>query len=227
MDAQPGQSSPDEDKTGFIDFILHHGECHPIKNFTPIQTVTVWSLPIRQPMWIRPYQELGQQLNWYRFQGGHYMHKKRSSEKKRQDLSRETQLKDDSTLSSVRRFENKIRVMLVDDHPGMRYMLRSMLGSESDIEVVIEASDGEKAVHLAREIVPDVILMDINMPNMNGLEATRIIHSEFSHIRIIGLSVYHHEDYQAAAMISAGASAYRSKTDDTAVIVAAIRGELE
>ena len=154
------------------------------------------------------------------------MHKKRSTEKKRRDLGRGTHLKDVSTLSSVRRFENKIRVMLVDDHPAMREGLRTMLGSECDIEVVGEASDGEEGVQLTREIVPDVILMDINMPNMNGLEATRIIHSEFPHIRIIGMSVYH-EDHQAAAMISAGASAYRSKTDDTAVIVAAIRGEVE
>jgi DNA-binding NarL/FixJ family response regulator len=154
------------------------------------------------------------------------MYKKRLTEKRRRDLSRETQLKDDSTLSSIRRFEDKIRVMLVDDHPAMREVLRTMLSSESDIEVAIEASDGEEAVQLAREILPDVILMDINMPNMNGLEATRIIHSQFPQIRIIGLSVYHGEDLQAAAMISAGASAYRSKTDDTAVIVAAIRGEV-
>jgi len=154
------------------------------------------------------------------------MHKKRSMEKKRWDLSRGTHLKDVLTPPSVRRFEDKICVMLVDDHPVMRQGLRTMLGLQSDIKVVGEASDGEEAVQLTREIVPDVILMDINMPNMDGLEATRIIHSEFPHIRIIGLSVYH-EDHQAAAMISAGASAYRSKSDDTDLLLAAIQGEVE
>ena len=89
-----------------------------------------------------------------------------------------------------------------------------------------EASDGKEAVDLARQIVPDVILMDIDMPNMGGVEATRIIHSEFPHIRIVGLSMYD-DDGQAATMIDAGASAYRSKSVKTARLLAAIRGEVE
>jgi len=121
---------------------------------------------------------------------------------------------------------NKIRVILVDDHVLMRQGLFTMLSYHSDIEVVGEASDGEKAVHLTRKIVPDVILMDISMPKMNGLEATRIIHSEFPRIRIIALSMYD-EDYLVAKMISAGASAYRSKSDNTDLLLAAIRGEVE
>ena len=118
----------------------------------------------------------------------------------------------------------KIRVILADDHPVTREGLSRMFDMHSDIEVVGEASDGEQAVHITRKTGPDVILMDINMPNMDGLEATKIIHSEFPHIRIIGLSMYD-EDDQADAMVNAGASAYRSKSDGTDRLLAAIRGE--
>jgi CheY-like chemotaxis protein len=121
---------------------------------------------------------------------------------------------------------DKIRVLLADDHPIVRQGLVTMLNLQPDIEVVGEASDGEEAVSLAKKLQPDVILMDINMPRMNGLEATRIIHSEFPDIRIIGLSMYA-EDEQAAAIIAAGASAYRSKSENTALLLAAIRGGVE
>ncbi|MFZ7112011.1 MAG: response regulator [Desulfatiglandales bacterium] len=120
----------------------------------------------------------------------------------------------------------KIRVMLVDDHIVMREALSRMLDSHSDLKVVGEATDGREAVELARRILPDVILMDISMPNMNGLEATRIIHSEFPHIRIIGLSMFEGDD-QAQSMIDAGASAYRSKSDKTDHLLSAIRGRAE
>ncbi len=120
----------------------------------------------------------------------------------------------------------KIRVMMVDDHAIVREGLSEMLNLYADIEIVGEASDGQEAARLARDIMPDVILMDINMPNINGIEATRIIHSEFPHIRIIGLSM-HEEDEQVAEMINAGASAYRSKNEDINLLLAAIRGEVE
>lgn len=121
-------------------------------------------------------------------------------------------------------FVEKIGVMLVDDHRVMREGLSRMLGSYPDIEVLGQASDGEEAVHLARELGPDVILMDIAMPKMDGLEATQIIHSEFPHIRIIGLSMYDEKE-QANSMIAAGACAYRSKDGDTNLLLSAIRGE--
>jgi DNA-binding NarL/FixJ family response regulator len=79
---------------------------------------------------------------------------------------------------------------------------------------------------MARKLRPDVILMDISMPKMNGIEATRIIHPEFPGIRIIGLSMHAAED-QAAAMIAAGASAYQSKSGQTDLLLAAIRGQVK
>jgi signal transduction histidine kinase/CheY-like chemotaxis protein len=116
----------------------------------------------------------------------------------------------------------KIRVMLVDDHAVMRQGLSSLLEGHCDIEIVGQAADGIEAVRLAREINPDVILMDIGMPKMNGLEATRAIHPEQPHIRIIGLSMFDPSD-QAEAMLAAGAEAYLTKSGNTETLLAAIR----
>lgn len=142
------------------------------------------------------------------------------------DLSREIDKKTVAELPGPKAPVGKFRVLIVDDHPVMREGLARMLRLHSDIEVVGEAPDGEKAIHLARKIVPDVILMDISMPHMDGLEATRIIHSELPRIRIIGLSMYEENDH-ATAMINAGASAYRSKSDDIDLLLATIRGEIK
>ena len=115
-----------------------------------------------------------------------------------------------------------INVMLVDDHGLMRDGLKRLLNDVDGIDVVAEAETGEQAIHQVRRRPPDVILMDISMPKMDGIEATRVISSEFPHIRIIGLSMYDRD--QANRMIEAGASAYCTKGGDTDILLSEIRG---
>jgi CheY-like chemotaxis protein len=117
----------------------------------------------------------------------------------------------------------QIRVLLVDDHVVMRQGLLSLLDGHSDIKVVGEAGDGEEAVRMARELQPEVILMDINMPEMDGMKATRLIHSELPHIRIIGLSMYDGAETEEG-MLNAGAAAFVSKSGRTDSLLAVIRG---
>lgn len=103
-----------------------------------------------------------------------------------------------------------IRILVADDHSIMRQGLSLFLSQEPDIAIVGEAVDGTSALEKARTLRPDVILMDLGMPGINGVEATRIIHSEMPRIRIIGLSMYEATE-QAASMYAAGAVAYLSK----------------
>lgn len=117
----------------------------------------------------------------------------------------------------------KLRLLLVDDHAIVRQSLARMLALEPDMEVVGEAADGALAVELSRRLQPDIVLMDINLPGMNGIEATRAIHAESPHIRLIGLSML--EDFeQAQAMQQAGASRYLTKSGPAEELLAAIRG---
>jgi two-component system, NarL family, response regulator NreC len=104
----------------------------------------------------------------------------------------------------------KTRVLIVDDHKIFREGLKSMLEKKSDIEVIGEAENGLDAIKLAQELLPDVVIMDIVMPDMNGVEATRHISADPSNAKIIGLSM--HEDGRfAAEMLKAGASGFLLK----------------
>ncbi len=115
-----------------------------------------------------------------------------------------------------------IRVLLADDHVVMREGLAQLLSQEPDIDIVGQAADGEEAVRLAVALLPDVILMDISMPKLNGVEATRAIRNDYSDIRIIGLSMFEEAD-RAQALQDAGAIAYLAKSGPPDELIAAIR----
>jgi two-component system CheB/CheR fusion protein len=126
----------------------------------------------------------------------------------------------------IRAANDPIRILLADDHRIVRQSLRAVLEGEADLEIVGEASDGQEAIELAERLDPDVILMDINMPNLSGLDATRRIDERQPDICIIGLSV-HEEAGMAKSMIEAGAVAYFHKDADIGELAEAIRTALD
>ncbi|HTZ39097.1 MAG TPA: response regulator transcription factor [Syntrophales bacterium] len=116
----------------------------------------------------------------------------------------------------------KIRVMVVDDHQGFREGLIAVINLQTDMEVVGEAENGEKAVALAREIQPDVILMDVKMPVMDGVEATRRILAEMPNMNILALSIYADDGFMSS-MMRAGALGFILKGCDAQELFDAIR----
>lgn len=114
-----------------------------------------------------------------------------------------------------------VRVLLADDHPVVRKGLADLLREQPEIDLVGEAGDGEQAVALARQTKPDVVLMDVSMPKLDGIEATRYILSEMPDVRVIGLSMHEEED-MPRAMREAGATVYLSKTTASETLVDAI-----
>lgn len=117
---------------------------------------------------------------------------------------------------------DKITVMIVDDHPLWRRGLRDVLSLETDLEVIAESSDGQSALELAREQRPEVILLDVNLPNMNGLQIATRLQQERNNARLILLTGYDDEE-QALHAIRAGCSAYCVKDIAPAKLVSIIR----
>jgi DNA-binding NarL/FixJ family response regulator len=115
-----------------------------------------------------------------------------------------------------------IRVLVVDDHAVVRQGLKHLLKGEPDIEVVGEAGDGKQALDLVGEVRPDVVTMDINMPVMNGIEATRQIRAKWPEVRVIGLSMFDSREC-ATIMEEAGVTAYLVKSSAADFLVAVIR----
>ncbi len=117
---------------------------------------------------------------------------------------------------------DKIRVLLIDDHAILRAGLRAILNAEADIEVVDEAGDGQEAVAKAEKLRPDVALMDISMPVMDGLEATRRIQQCCPEVKVLVLTVHDNEEY-LFQVLKAGGSGYVVKKSADTELISAIR----
>lgn len=115
-----------------------------------------------------------------------------------------------------------VRVVIADDHPVFRFGLRTLLKADPDMEVVGEATNGEEAIAQASQFTPDVILMDLNMPGMNGIEAIRRILTTHPHIYILVLTMFDDDDSVFAAMRS-GARGYLLKGAEGRETLQAIR----
>lgn len=118
--------------------------------------------------------------------------------------------------------ENEIKVILADDHTILRSGLRLILNQERDIEVIGEAEDGRECLIMVEELLPDIVLMDITMPSLNGLEATRQIKKRFPEVDILMLTVHDTEEY-VYQVFCAGASGYLLKKTAHQDLVSAIR----
>lgn len=115
-----------------------------------------------------------------------------------------------------------IRVLIADDHTIVRSGVRLLLEAEADMEVVGEALDGREALDLAESLQPDVVLMDITMPEMDGLEATREIKTRFPQINVLVLTMHRSDEY-FFEMLKAGASGYILKGAKTSELINAVR----
>jgi DNA-binding NarL/FixJ family response regulator len=115
-----------------------------------------------------------------------------------------------------------IHVLLADDHHVVRKGVRDFLEEESDLTVIGEASDGLQAVELALQLQPDIVVMDIKMPQLSGVEATKRIKAAAPHIHILALSAYDDDPY-IWGLLEAGASGYVLKTAESRELIRAIR----
>jgi DNA-binding NarL/FixJ family response regulator len=119
-----------------------------------------------------------------------------------------------------------IRIVLADDHAILRHGLSNAFEKEEDISVVGQANDGHSTIELVRELLPDAVIMDIAMPDLNGIEATRRIAKDYPQVKVIGLSM-HSSDKYVREMFKAGASGYLLKNCPFEELVEAVRVVVE
>ena len=117
---------------------------------------------------------------------------------------------------------NKIRVLLADDHTILRDGIRALLDDQADIEVIGEAEDGQATVKMTAQLLPDVVVMDIAMPLLNGLEATRQIQRDYPQVKVLILTMHENEEY-IRQVLAAGALGYVLKDAAARDLLSAIR----
>ncbi|MGO4888789.1 response regulator [Anaerobacillus sp. MEB173] len=118
--------------------------------------------------------------------------------------------------------DNKIKIVIIDDHQLFREGVKRILTMESGLEVVAEGGDGSEAIALVEEYQPDVILMDINMPKVNGVEATRALVEKFPNVKVLILSIHDDETY-VTHVLKTGASGYLLKEMDADALIDAVK----
>jgi DNA-binding NarL/FixJ family response regulator len=117
------------------------------------------------------------------------------------------------------------KILLVEDHIVVRQGIKALLSDEPDIEIVGEADNGREALPLVSKLQPDVVLMDISMPGLNGIEATRQIRQRYADVKVVILSMHANEEY-VFQVLRAGASGYVLKQSDSSEVLTAIRAAL-
>lgn len=117
----------------------------------------------------------------------------------------------------------QIRVILADDHPVVRTGIRNLLSRSTDIEIVGEASSGDEALRLVEELSPDILLLDMEMPGIKGVEVAQRLHNLNSPVKILALSAYDDKQY-IQELLESGAAGYLTKEEAPDTIVDAIRG---
>ena len=119
-----------------------------------------------------------------------------------------------------------LKILIAEDHLIVREGLHVLINQQADMEIVGEAENGKAAIELARKLKPDVIIMDVSMPGMNGIEATRQIKTEMPDIKVIALSAYDNREY-VMGMVKAGVSGYLLKDCAFEELIGAIRTVLQ
>src|SRR5580698_5108116 len=116
----------------------------------------------------------------------------------------------------------RIRILLADDHAVVRQGFRMLLSAHEDLEIVGEAGNGREAVELAARLRPDVVVMDVTMPELNGIEATRRLTADNPHVRVVALSM-HKDSVYVREILRAGARGYLLKDSISSDLLAAVR----